>query len=137
MKRASVASVVLLVAWVAAIGAAGQAPVKDQKQKAAIDVTGTWTMTLEMSMGTATPALALKQDGETISGTYTGRYGTYELHGTLKDRAIRFSFVMGSVDQSATMSFTGEVAADAHTMTGSADLGEMGEAAWSAKRDTP
>ena len=86
-------------------------------------------------MGTATPALDLKQDGETISGTYTGRYGTYELHGTLKDRAIRFSFVMGSADQSVTMSFTGEVTADGQTMKGSADLGEMGEAAWSAKRD--
>ena len=135
MRRGLLASVVLLVAWVAAFGSAGQAQGQDQKQKAAIDVTGKWTMTMEMSMGTATPALDLKQDGETISGTYTGRYGTYELHGTLKDRAIRFSFVMGSADQSVTMSFAGEVAADGETMKGTADLGEMGEAAWSAKRD--
>jgi hypothetical protein len=130
-----VASVVLLVAWVAAFGSAGQAQGKDQKAQAPIDVTGKWTMTLEMSMGTATPALDLKQDGETISGTYTGRYGTDELHGTLKDRAIRFSFVMGSADQSVTMSFAGEVAADGQTMKGTADLGEMGAAAWSATRD--
>jgi hypothetical protein len=135
MKRALIASVVLLVAWLAAFGAAGQAQVKDQKPRAPIDVTGKWTMTLEMSMGTATPALDLKQDGETVSGTYTGRYGTYELHGTLKDRTIRFSFVMGSADQSVTMSFSGEVAADGQTMKGTADLGDMGEAAWSAKRD--
>ena len=128
-------SVAILLGVLGVFGAAGQAQVKDQTPKAAIDVTGKWTMTLEMSMGTATPALDLKQDGETISGTYTGRYGTYELHGTLKDRAIRFSFVMGSADQSVTMSFTGEVAADGQTMKGSADLGEMGEAAWSAKRD--
>jgi hypothetical protein len=135
MRRGLVASVVLLVAWVAAFGPAGQAQGKDQKQQAPIDVTGKWTITMEMSMGTATPALDLKQDGETVSGTYTGRYGTYELHGTLKDRAIKFSFVMGSADQSVTMTFAGEVAADGQTMKGTADLGEMGEAAWSAKRD--
>ena len=63
-----------IVACVAVVGAAGQG----QKPKA-LDVTGKWTMTLEMSMGTATPALVLKQEGETLSGTYTGRYGTYEL----------------------------------------------------------
>ncbi len=126
---------IVLVAWVAAFGSAGQAQGKDQKPKSAIDVTGKWTMTMEMSMGTATPALDLKQDGETISGSYTGRYGSYELHGTLKDRAIRFSFVMGSEGQTVTMTFAGEVAADGQAMKGTADLGEMGEASWSAKRE--
>ncbi len=134
MKRSLVASLACLVASVAVVCAATAGQAKDPKQKA-LDVTGNWTMTLEMSMGTATPALVLKQDGETIGGTYTGRYGSYELHGTLKGRAIAFSFVMGSEGQSFTMSFSGEVAADGQTMKGTADLGEMGEASWSAKKD--
>ena len=33
-----------------------------------------------------------------------------------------------------TMSFTGEVAADALAMKGTASLGEMGDASWSAKK---
>ncbi len=133
MRKSLVASIVWVVVCVAVVCAAGQG--QGQKPQAALDVTGKWTMTLEMSMGTATPALVLKQEGETISGTYTGRYGTYELHGTLKDRAIAFSFVMGAEGQSVTMTFAGEVAADGQTMKGTADMGDMGEASWSAKRD--
>ena len=49
-------------------------------------------MTLELSIGTANPTLELKQDGEKITGTYTGRYGTSQLQGTLKGRALEFAF---------------------------------------------
>jgi hypothetical protein len=104
-------------------------------KKVALNVAGKWTMTLEMSMGTATPALDLKQDGEKIAGTYTGRYGSFDLQGSLKERAIQFSFTMSAEGQSVTMSFAGEVAADGQTMKGTATLGEMGDAAWSAKKD--
>jgi hypothetical protein len=85
-------------------------------------------------MGTATPGLELKQDGAKITGTYTGRYGSFPLEGTLKDRTLAFSFTMSAEGQAVTMSFTGEVAADALSMKGTASLGEMGEATWIAKK---
>ena len=96
---------------------------------------GKWTVTLDMSMGTATPALDLKQDGEKIGGTYTGRYGTFDLQGTLKNRAIQFAFNMSAEGETVTMSFTGEVAEDGQSMRGTATLGEMGDASWTAKKD--
>ena len=43
------------------------------EKKSVPSVAGKWIVTLEMSMGTATPALDLKQDGTKITGTYTGR----------------------------------------------------------------
>jgi hypothetical protein len=92
-------------------------------------------MTLEMSMGTGTPTLDLKQDGEKLTGTYTGRYGTFDLQGSVKERAIQFSFTMSAEGQSVTMSFTGEIAQDGQTMKGTAVLGEMGDATWTAKRE--
>ncbi len=100
---------------------------------AAPNVTGKWTMTLEMSMGTANPALELAQDGEKISGTYTGRYGAFPVQGTLKGLTIQFSFTMGA-DSPQVMSFAGDVAADGQSMKGTASLGEMGDATWTAKR---
>ncbi len=107
-----------------------------QKQdKAAPSVSGKWTMTLDMSMGVANPTLDLKQDSEKITGTYTGRYGTFPLEGKLKDRAIQFAFTMVAEGVSVTMEFTGEVAPDGETMKGTATLGDMGDATWSAKRD--
>ena len=41
---------------------------------------------------------------------------------------------MSAEGQSVTMSYTGEVTADAQSMKGTASLGEMGDATWSAKR---
>ena len=87
-----------------------------------------------ISMGTSTPSLELKQDGTKISGTYTGRYGAFPLEGTVAGRALAFSFSMSAEGQSVAMTFQGEVAADALSMKGTATLGEMGEAAWTAKK---
>ncbi len=103
--------------------------------KAPPNIAGKWTMTLEMSMGTATPTLELKQDGEKITGTYTGRYGTFPLQGTLSGTAIVISVTMTAEGESVEMTFSGEVTAGAQTMKGNASLGGMGEATWSAKKD--
>ena len=106
-----------------------------QEAKAAPSVAGKWNMTLEMSMGTGTPTLDLKQDGDKITGTYTGRYGTFPLQGSLKERAIVFSVAMTAEGTSVTMSFVGEVAADGQTMKGTASLEEMGDMTWTAKKE--
>jgi hypothetical protein len=121
------------------LGLAAQAqqskPEQKPNDKPVLNVAGNWSMTLEMSMGTGTPTLVLKQDAEKITGSYTGRYGTFALEGTIKERTIIFSFTMAAEGESVLMTFTGEVAADAQTMKGKAALGDMGEATWSAKRD--
>ena len=135
MKRFSP---VTLVALVCAFGAIVHALPQDKPDQApnkgTVNVTGKWVMTLEMGMGTATPGLELKQEEAKITGTYSGRYGSFPLEGSVKSRAIVFSFQMSAEGQSVTMSFTGEVAADALSMKGTASLGEMGEATWSAKK---
>jgi len=113
-----------------------QEPQKQKpEKKPAINVTGNWTMTLEMSMGTANPSLVLKQDGEKLTGTYTGRYGTFDLLGSVKERAIQFTFNMTAEGQTVTMAFVGDIAEDGQTMKGNAQLDEMGEATWSAKKE--
>ncbi len=125
--------VVLFSLALAAGGAARSQQGKPGKQSEP-NVAGKWAMTLEMSMGTATPVLELKQDGTKITGTYSGRYGTFPLEGIIKERTIQFSFAMGTEGQPQTMSFAGEVSADAQAMKGTASLGDMGEATWTAKR---
>ncbi|HKW02816.1 MAG TPA: hypothetical protein VJN96_23535 [Vicinamibacterales bacterium] len=99
-----------------------------------VNVAGKWNMTLELSIGTATPTLDLKQDGEKITGTYTGRYGTSQLQGTLKGRVLEFAFQIDADGQAATMNFRGEVAADAESMKGQATIEGLGDATWSAIR---
>ena len=135
MKRFSPATLVALVcAFGAILHAVPQGKPDPAPDKGAVNVAGKWVMTLEMSMGTATPALDLKQDGAKITGTYTGRYGTFELQGSLKGHVIVFSFTMSAEGQAVTMSFEGEVSSDAQSMKGTASLADMGDATWSAKR---
>jgi len=134
-------AVFIVLAFTAGLAAQAQQQGNPAQKQAALNVTGKWTMTLEMSMGTGTPTLDLKQDGEKITGTYTGLYGTSQLAGTLKERTIEFTVTMVAEGESVSMSFGGQVAEDGQTMKGTAVLGELGDATWTAKKekttDTP
>jgi len=99
------------------------------------DIAGNWTMALTMEIGNATPALVFKQEADKITGTYTGRYGTYPFKGTIKGREIQFSFTMNTDGGQTTMSFNGEIAADAQTMKGAGSIEGMGDVTWTAKKD--
>jgi hypothetical protein len=126
---------IIAILALAASLAAQSKPEPKQDTKAIPPLTGKWTMTLEMSMGTGTPALELKQNGGKIIGSYTGRYGTWALEGMFSGKNIEFT-VTGTVeDQTVNMEFSGEVAADGLTMKGKAVLGELGDATWSAKKE--
>ena len=133
LKLRTIVAIACTVA-LAAITLAAQEPKKPEPPKP-LDIAGKWAMTLQMEIGTATPALVFKQDGEKLTGTYTGRYGTFEFKGTLKAREIQFSFRMDTDGGPTTMSFAGEVAADAQTMKGTGTIEGMGDVTWSAKRD--
>jgi hypothetical protein len=105
--------------------------------KAALTLTGKWSMFLELPvMGQATPALEFKQDGQKITGTYTGRYGASKLEGTLKERALEFVVIVNAEGTPAKMSFWGEVSADFQSIVkGTAEVEGLGDATWGAKRD--
>ena len=121
--------VALVIAFVFALGQ--QAPAKPAPVPS---LTGKWTMSLEVPTGTATPTLEIVQDGQKISGSYQGRYGKFPITGTLKEKALLFTFTMTAEGQEVVMSFSGEVAADAQSMKGTAEMPGLGEATWSAKR---
>jgi hypothetical protein len=97
-------------------------------------VAGKWTVSLDMSMGTATVTLVLEQDAAKLTGTYEGRYGTFPLEGTVKGRAIEFVVSTTVEGQASALWFGGEVAEDGESMKGPAELGGAGDAYWTAKR---
>src|SRR5262245_45739012 len=108
-----------------------QAP---EQKPAPTNVTGKWNVTLEMQAGTASPTLDLTQQGEKLTGVYEGRYGKFPLTGTVKAGKIDFTFKMNAEGTDVVMTYTGQVAADFLTMKGVAQLDQMGEANWTAKR---
>lgn len=101
------------------------------------DIAGKWTMVMELSIGTSNPVLVLKQDGDKITGTYTGRYGEAKLTGKVAaDRQVQFTVSLDAEGSSVTMYFAGEVAADGQMLTkGTCNIEGLGDGTWAAKRE--
>ena len=97
----------------------------------AIDVTGTWDLTVESQEGTTHPSITLKQEGERITGTYEGKIGG-RLEGTIKGNEINFSLNLKFQDASYTVTYTGTVTEN--TMKGTVRFGNSGTGSWSAIR---
>jgi hypothetical protein len=124
-------TVVLSVMTAASIAvASAQTPSKP----APVNITGKWTVSLELESITATPTVEFKQDGEKLTGTYTGRYGSFPFQGKIKDRALEFVVKMNAEGMDVQMAFSGEVSADAQVIKGRVTLAEMGDGTWTAIR---
>jgi hypothetical protein len=80
------------------------------------NVTGDWTFSVQTDQGSGTPAITFKQDGEAITGTYNGTFGSATLKGTVKGSAIEFSFTADAQGQAVDSVYRGTV--DKDTMKG-------------------
>ncbi len=89
----------------------------------AADVAGTWSLKVETQAGTGTPTLVLVQDGEKLTGTYTGRFGKSPITGTIKGNALEFSFTAAGPMGSAEVSYSGTV--DGANVSGTMTMGSM------------
>ncbi|MBP6715537.1 MAG: hypothetical protein KA205_01630 [Acidobacteria bacterium] len=133
MRRRLVALLALPLLLIG-VAASAQTPTPAAK---APDVAGKWTMAMELSIGTSNPVLVLKQDGETITGTYQGRYGEAKLTGKVTaDRKIQFTVSLAAEGSDVTMFFSGEVTADGQMLDkGTCNIEGLGDGTWAAKRE--
>jgi hypothetical protein len=96
------------------------------------NVTGVWDFTVETAQGSGSPVFTFKQEGETLTGTYKGQFGEAPLTGTVKGSDIKFNIKVNAQGQEFNIAYTGKI--DGNTMKGTAQLGELGEANWTAKK---
>ena len=97
-----------------------------------VNVTGKWTMTVETQAGAGSPTFDLKQDGETVTGQYSGQLGEAPVAGTVKGAEISMSFKVSGQGQELVVTYTGTVEGD--TMKGKVSLGEFGEGTFTGKK---
>ncbi|MBZ5495009.1 MAG: hypothetical protein LAP85_01285 [Acidobacteriia bacterium] len=107
-------------------------PLVSPAEPEAVDVTGTWDMTVESQQGTAHPSISLKQEGEKITGIYRGQMGESSLAGTIKGNDIGFTVSLKFQDVAYTVNYTGSVTGD--NMKGTARFSNAGTGNWSARR---
>src|SRR5882672_634787 len=78
-------------------------------QAAKTDVTGKWAFAVETSAGSGTPTITLKQDGEKLSGHYSGQLGEADLTGTVKGQEISFKFSVDAQGNMLDFVYTGTI----------------------------
>ena len=88
----------------------------------AADVAGTWNLEVDTQAGKGTPTLVLQQDGDTLTGTYTGRFGEVPITGTTKGAAIEFAFEVSAPMGSAKVTYTGTL--DGDSMSGTMKMND-------------
>lgn len=99
----------------------------------AVNVAGTWKLTLETPEGKGTPTLVLQQAGETLQGTYAGRRGKMPVTGAIKGTTITYSVKISARGQDRELVFSGTVEAS-DNMKGTVDLAGTGTGNWSGSR---
>ena len=97
------------------------------------DIGGAWTFEVETAAGSGSPSFTFKQEGEKLTGTYKGLFGTADLTGTVKGNEIKFSFKVDYQGQNLEITYEGKIE-DKDTMKGTVKMSEIGEGTWTGKR---
>lgn len=84
----------------------------------AADISGTWSFEVVTDAGSGTPKFVFKQDGEKLSGTYSGQLGEAKVTGTVKGQDVTFSFDIG-----AAVVYQGKIDESGRKITGKCDIG--------------
>src|SRR5262245_4206533 len=111
--------------FVAASARAGQA--------SKIDVTGKWLFNVETAAGSGTPTITLKQDGEKLTGHYSGQLGEADLTGTVKGQDVAFKFTVDAQGNNLECTYTGTVEGK-DGMKGKVNIAGLADGTFTAKK---
>ena len=123
-RLAAVAAALAVVLSAASVGA-GQA--------AKTDVTGKWLFAVTTGAGSGEPTMTFKQDGEKLTGHYTGQFGEADLTGTVKGADIAFAFSVDVGGQKLDATYTGKVEAK-DSIKGTVSYAGVGDGTFTAKK---
>ena len=97
------------------------------------DISGNWEFNVETSAGSGSPSFVFHQDGEKLTGSYSGLFGKAELTGTVKGDQIDFKFSFEYSGQSGVAHYTGAIESDTQ-MKGKVVFGDLGEGTWTGTK---
>lgn len=86
------------------------------------DVSGTWILSVDLgASGAGNATFVFEQDGNELSGTYSGAVGEYRVSGVVEDGSVEFHF---EVDQLGLVSYSGTMTGT--EMEGRCEYGQLG-----------
>ena len=98
----------------------------------AADLTGTWDVAVDIAGNTGNPVITLKQDGNNLTGSYTGLLGEAPLKGKVDGDKVTWEFTVDYSGNNIHVVYTAVVANGA--ISGKIDFGGQAEGTFTAKR---
>jgi hypothetical protein len=111
--------------FVAAAASAGQA--------GKVDVTGKWTFNVETAAGAGQPTITLKQEGEKLTGHYSGQLGEADLTGTIKGADFTFKFSVDAQGNTLECTYKG-TAEGKDAAKGTVNIAGLADGTFTAKK---
>lgn len=99
---------------------------------AAADLSGVWDVTVDIGGNTGNPAITLKQEGNTLTGSYKGLLGEAPVKGTVDGAKVRWEFTADYDGNKFNVVYTG--AFDNGVIKGTIDFGGQAEGTFTAKK---
>jgi hypothetical protein len=97
----------------------------------AADLTGAWTAKVDLGGGQGgTPSFVLKQEGDKLTGTYSGALGDAPLKGTIKGNEVVWDFEA----QGAQVHYAGKLDSTGSKIEGTVDYGGQASGTFVATR---
>ncbi len=97
---------------------------------AATSLSGTWNAKVEVGGQNGSPTFVLKQDGETLTGTYSGALGEAQLKGTVSGSKVTWDFDASG----AKVHYAGTISSDGSKIEGTVDYGGQANGTFTATR---
>jgi hypothetical protein len=108
-----------------------------QAQGAPPNLTGTWRFNVTTDAGTGTPTVTLKQQGDSLSGSYSSQvFGEQPVRGSVKDRDFNFAFTATIEGNTFTVTYRGTITS-ADSLKGQISLGDAASGTFTAVRQPP
>jgi seryl-tRNA(Sec) selenium transferase len=104
------------------------------RSELAPDVAGLWHVHIDYVCGSADHAFSLQQSGTQLTGEHKGEVLSGELHGWARGNEIFLRSAQRCEGFWLRYQFTGTI--DLHRAKGTVDLGEYGQARWSAEKQS-
>lgn len=98
-----------------------------------INVTGNWTMTITTQRGDRSNEVTFTQEGEKLKVTMKSPRGDVTGEGTVKGNEIEWTITRDTPRGQFTTTYKGKIQ-DKNNMSGEAQMGDFGTAAWKAIR---
>ena len=96
----------------------------------AADISGTWSADVALDAGSGTATFVLKQTGETLAGTYSGRLGEAKVVGSIKGEDVVWAF---ETDDAGKVTYKGKLEG-ASKIKGAVEYGQLGKGTFSAEK---